>query len=78
MGEQLTAATPSGFSNREMIEKDSMPAWIHDLAGLSLEHALCHDQVDPSNLASIEVMVRLYQMLEETGCTLQIEGSNII
>ena len=58
----------------QKIEKDSMPARVHDMVGLALEMGLCYDQVDPSNLVSFEVMGRLYQLIEETGGSLCIEG----
>ena len=52
-----------------------MPAGVHDLVGLALEMGLCYDQVDANNLVSFEDMRRLYQLIEETGGRLMIEGS---
>ena len=51
-----------------------MPALVHDLVGFALELSLCYDQVDCSNLASLEVLSRLYQVLEESSGSLQMEG----
>ena len=58
----------------QKIEKESMAANIHDLVGLALELGLCYDQLDGNNLASFEVMGCPYQLIEETGGTLVIEG----
>ena len=62
------------FVMEQRWEKDSMPALVHDLVGFALELSLCYDQVDCSNLASLEVLSRLYQVLEESSGSLQMEG----
>ena len=56
------------------VEKDTFAANIHDLLGLCLSTAITYDQVDPSNLACLEVVCRAYQLVEETGGSLVIEG----
>ena len=40
----------------------------------SLELAACYDQLDMPNLASVELLGRLYQMVEESRGTLSTEG----
>ena len=58
----------------QKVDQNSMAAHFHDLLGLALELAVTYDQVDPSNLASLEVVPRAYQLLEESGGSLQVEG----
>ena len=58
----------------QKIGKDAAGAHIHDLLGLSLELAVCYDQVDASNLACLEVVSRAYQLVEETSGSLQVDG----
>ncbi len=42
--------------------------------GLALDLSVCYDQCDGGNLASVEALARLYQLVEETNGTLQLEG----
>ena len=47
---------------------------MHDLLGFCMELAHCYDQVDPLNLAALELIGRAYQIVEETSGSLQLEG----
>ena len=58
----------------QRVDRDSACAVLHDLLGLTLELGLCFDQVDASNMASMEVVCRAYQLIEETGGSMQMEG----
>lgn len=70
--------TPDGrqtkWASEQKIDKDSAAYIVHDLCGLSLELAATWDQVDATNLASLEVVARLYQLTEETSGSMKIEG----
>ena len=70
--------TPDGrqtkWATEQRIERDSVAYAVHDLAGLALELAVCYDQVDAPNLACLEVVGRLYQLVEETNGSMKIEG----
>ena len=70
--------TPDGRQTKWGIEqsvaKDSAVWIIHDMVGFSIELALCYDQLDAVNLASFEVLGRLYQLLEETMGSMKVEG----
>ena len=54
--------------------QDSVAGTIHDLLGLSMELALCYDQVNGFNMACSDTAARADQLVEETGVSLQIEG----
>ena len=58
----------------QAIPKDSLGYTLHDLLGYVLELAVSYDQLDMPNLASMEVLGRLYQLLEETSGTMVVEG----
>ena len=47
---------------------------LHDLCGLAIELCLCYDQLDGSNLACMEVVGRMYQLIEETVGSMRMEG----
>ncbi|CAK0879805.1 unnamed protein product, partial [Prorocentrum cordatum] len=70
--------TPDGRHTKWMMDsgctKDSAAAHIHDLVGFAIEMAVTYDQVDGSNLASMEVVSRAYQLIEETMGSMKIEG----
>ena len=70
--------TPDGrhtkWISEQKIEKDSSGAHIHDLCGLAFECAIAYDQLDVANLASFEVIARLYQLIEETSGSMKVEG----
>eukprot|EP00974_Lingulodinium_polyedra_P088600 8592177-Lingulodinium_polyedra.AAC.1 len=44
------------------------------MVGFAIELSVCYDQVDGANLACLEVLGRLYQLLEETTGTMKVEG----
>ena len=44
------------------------------MIGYILELALSYDQLDISNLASMEMVARVYQLLEETKGTMMVKG----
>ncbi|CAK0790967.1 unnamed protein product, partial [Prorocentrum cordatum] len=70
--------TPDGRRTKWMMEsgcaKDSAAAHIHDLLGFAIEMAVTYDQVDGSNLASMEVVSRAYQLIEEAMGSMKIQG----
>ena len=47
---------------------------LHDLLGFVIELAVCYDQLDATNCASLELVGRIYQLLEETQGTMVVEG----
>ena len=71
-------ATPDGrqtkWASEQKIDKDAAGYHIHDMLGLALQVAITYDQLDVSNLASMEVIARLYQIIEETGGNMRVEG----
>ena len=70
--------TPEGrhtkWAMEQAIAKDSLGYMLHDLLGYVLEMAVSYDQLDVPNLASMEILGRLYQLLEETSGTMVVEG----
>ena len=70
--------TPDGrhtkWAAEQKVEKDSAAYHIHDLLGLALELGATFDQLDLTNLASMEVVSRLYQLTEETNGSMRVEG----
>ena len=70
--------TPEGRHTKWAVEQhigvDSLGYVLHDLVGYCLELAVSYDQLDVSNLASCEVLGRIYQLLEETSGTMVVEG----
>ena len=70
--------TPDGRHTKWMMEsgctKDSAAAHLHDLLGFAIELGVTYDQVDGSNLASMEVVSGAYQLIEETMGSMKIEG----
>ena len=70
--------TPEGRHTKWAVEQhigvDSIGYVLHDLVGFCLELAVSYDQLDVSNLASYEVLGRIYQLLEETSGTMAVEG----
>ncbi|CAK0894060.1 unnamed protein product, partial [Prorocentrum cordatum] len=67
-------ARQTKWTTEQKIAIDSTAYLIHDLVGLALDLSVCYDQCDGGNLASVEVLARLYQLVEETNGTLQLEG----
>ena len=62
------------FVTEQKWDQQAMPSVVHDLLGFALELSMSYDQLDSSNIASLEVIARLYQVLEESGGSLQVEG----
>ena len=58
----------------QKIEPDTVPYIMHDLIGFVIELGCSFDQLDVTNLASFELLGRLYQLIEETQGTLNTEG----
>ena len=78
---QYTVSNGGTFDGRhtkwcleQKVELSSVAGHIHDLLGFCLDLAITYDQVDASNLACLEVVARTYQLVEETGGSMQIEG----
>ena len=67
-------ARQTKWAMEQGIKPDSTAFLMHDLVGLALDLSVCYDQSDGGNLASVEVLARLYQLVEETSGTLQLEG----
>ena len=71
-------STPDGrhtkWANEQGIACDAIGYVLHDIVGFILELAVCYDQLDLANCASFEVLGRLYQLLEETGGSMVVEG----
>ncbi|CAK0873142.1 unnamed protein product [Prorocentrum cordatum] len=67
-------ARQTKWATEQKIAPDSTAYLFHDLIGLALDLSVSYDQCDGGNLASVEVMARLYQLVEETNGTLQLEG----
>ena len=67
-------ARQTKWAMEQRISPDSTAFLMHDLVGLALDLSACYDQCDGGNLASMEVLARLYQLVEETSGTLQLEG----
>ena len=53
---------------------DSPGYIMHDLIGYCVELGACYDQLDMVNLASMELLGRLYQLIEETKGSMSMEG----
>ena len=70
--------TPDGrqtkWAAEQHVAKDTAAYVMHDLCGLAIELCLSYDQLDGSNLACMEVVARMYQMIEETGGSMKMEG----
>ena len=62
------------WASEQGVGADTMGYILHDLIGYILELALSYDQLDISNLASMEMVARVYQLLEETKGTMMVEG----
>ena len=62
------------WAAEQNIAHDHMGYILHDLLGYVLELALSYDQLDASNCASLEMVGRIYQLLEETAGTMVVEG----
>ena len=58
----------------QRITRDSSPYHLHDLLGHALDLAATVDQLDAPNCSSLEVVGRIYQLIEETAGSMQIEG----
>ncbi|CAK0892099.1 unnamed protein product, partial [Prorocentrum cordatum] len=67
-------ARQTKWAMEQRISPDSTAFLMHDLVGLALDLSVCYDQCDGGNLASVEVLPRLHQLVEETSGTLQLEG----
>mgnify|MGYP003325901324 CR=1 FL=1 len=63
--------TPDGrqtkWAAEQHVAKDTAAYVLHDFCGLSIEFCLIYDQLDGSNLACMEVVARMYKMIQETG-----------
>ena len=74
----LHGSTPDGrqtkWAMEQGIAKDHVGYILHDIVGYCIELAVCYDQIDLANCASFEILGRLYQLLEETGGTMVVEG----
>jgi hypothetical protein len=70
--------TPDGrhtkWAVEQKIDRDSSAYNIHDMLGLAMEVAATWDQIDLQNLACMEVVARIYQLIEETQGSMRIEG----
>ena len=70
--------TPDGrqtkWASEQHIGKETSAYVLHDLCGLAIELCLSYDQLDGSNLACMEVVGRMYQLIEETGGSMRMEG----
>ena len=70
--------TPDGrhtkWATEQKVDKDSAAYHIHDLLGLALELGATWDQVDMQSLACMDVVARIYQLVEETQGSMRIEG----
>eukprot|EP00971_Amphidinium_carterae_P327714 6459200-Amphidinium_carterae.1 len=70
--------TPDGRQTRwateQRIDSNNHAYIVHDLVGYALEVSLTWDQLDISNLACMEVLSRLYQLIEESSDTMKVEG----
>jgi hypothetical protein len=62
------------WTMEQHISVESIGCVLHDLLGFVIELAVCYDQLDVSNCASIEMVGRIYQLLEETGGSMLVEG----
>ena len=62
------------WAAEQRIESESATYVMHDLIGFAIELGATYDQLDLCNLASFEVLGRLYQMIEETRGSLCTEG----
>ena len=62
------------WSTEQKIDPESVTYVMHDLVGYALELGATYDQLDLPNLASFELLGRLYQMIEETKGSLNLEG----
>ncbi|CAK0855451.1 unnamed protein product, partial [Prorocentrum cordatum] len=67
-------ARQTKWAMEQRIAPDSTAFLMHDLVGLALDLSVCYDQCDGGDLASVEALARLYQLVEETSGTLQLEG----
>ena len=56
------------------IDTDSTAYVMHDLLGAALDLAATWDQLDMANCASMELVGRIYQMIEETRGSMTTEG----
>ena len=61
--------------HEQKVDPNSLAAIMRDLLGLALEMSVCFDQIDGTNIASLEVISRAYQVVEETSGFLQVDGA---
>ena len=63
------------WMHEQKVDPNSLAAIMRDLLGLALEMSVCFDQIDGTNIASLEVISRAYQVVEETSGFLQVDGA---
>ena len=64
----------SKWAAEQKIDTDSTAYVMHDLLGAALDLAATWDQLDMANCASMELVGRIYQMIEETRGSMTTEG----
>ena len=62
------------WATEQKIDADSAAYVYHDLIGFAIETGAVYDQLDLPNLASFELLGRVYQMIEETRGSMTTEG----
>ena len=62
------------WAAEQRVDADSTAYVLHDLLGYALELGAVYDQLDMVNLASFEVLGRLYKMVEGTRGSLTMDG----
>ena len=64
----------SRWATEQKIDSESAVYVFHDLVGFALELGATYDQLDMVNLASFELLGRVYQMIEQTRGQMTTEG----
>ena len=62
------------WASEQKIDSESAAYVFHDLLGFALELAATYDQLDMVNCASMELIGRVYQMIEQTRGHMTAEG----
>ena len=61
------------FVTEQKWDQEALPSVVHNLLGFALELSMSYDQLDRGDLAMLEVIARLYQVLDESGGRLHVE-----
>ena len=61
------------FVTERRWDQEALPSVAHNLLGFVLELSTSYGQLDGGDLAMLEVIARLYQVLDESGGRLHVE-----